>query len=155
MKLLSAVVGVFFALLSSQSFAAPELEVTNGTQTMVLDRTELEALPQTVIRTISPYFEGEVEFSGPTLEQVIQRFGPSEETAITMVALNDYQVSGGLEELLSMDAVIATRRNGDTMSVRQRGPFWVILPLSDRPDLNQEDYHRFMVWQLDRIELHP
>lgn len=155
MKLLSFVVGGVFALLSSQSFAAPELEVTNGAQTMVMDRTELEALPQTVIQTISPYFEGKVEFSGPTLEQVIQRFDPSEETAITMVGLNDYQVSGGLEDLLAMDAVIATRRNGDTMSVRQRGPFWVILPLSDRPDLDQEDYHRFMVWQLNRIELHP
>lgn len=119
----------------------------------MLDRKELEALPQTTIRTVSPYFVGKTEFSGPTLQHVVEHFGASGATNITLTALNDYSVAGGFDEVLSMDAVVATRRNGDTMTVRQRGPFWVILPLSDRPDLDNQSYHQFMVWQLNRIEL--
>ncbi|MGP9833543.1 hypothetical protein [Marinobacter sp. NSM] len=39
------------------------------------------------------------------------------------------------------------------MSIRDRGPFWVMLPLSTRPELDEELYHRLMVWQLSEIIL--
>ena len=42
---------------------------------------------------------------------------------------------------------------GQAMSVRDRGPFWIMLPLSERPELDDPLYHRFMVWQLSGIEL--
>ncbi|WP_296935334.1 hypothetical protein [uncultured Marinobacter sp.] len=133
--------------------AAPKLTITNGASTLVLDRNELESFPQTTFSTISPYFDGEVQFSGPTLARVLETFGVSGQSQITLTALNNYNVSGSLEDLLSLDAIIATRRESKTMSVRDRGPFWVILPLSERPELDNEDFHRYMVWQLSGIEL--
>ncbi|WP_228744395.1 putative pterin-binding protein [Marinobacter salsuginis] len=133
--------------------AAPKLTITSGASTLVLDRNELESFPQTTFSTTSPYFDGEVQFSGPTLERVLETFGVSGQSQITLTALNNYKVTGSLEELLSLDAIIATRRESKTMSVRDRGPFWVILPLSERPELDTEDFHRYMVWQLSGIEL--
>jgi len=94
-----------------------------------------------------------VQFSGPTLARVLETFGVSEQSQITLAALNDYKVTGSFEELLALDAIIATRRDTKTMSVRDRGPFWVILPLSQRPELDEEAFHRYMVWQLSGIEL--
>ncbi|PPK49961.1 hypothetical protein [Marinobacter persicus] len=153
MKVLLSIVGLFLSLVSGYGFAAPKLEVTNRHETVVLEWADLEALPQTTIQTTSPYFEGSVEFSGPTLQAVIDQVGLSGESEMTLIALNDYRVSGSVNELLSLDAIVATRRNGKAMSVRQRGPFWLMLPMSDRPELDHEDYHRFMVWQLQRIKL--
>ncbi|WP_305965350.1 hypothetical protein [Marinobacter salsuginis] len=143
---------IIFAF-SSSVLAAPKLTITSGTNTLVLDRNELESFPQTTFSTTSPYFDGEVQFSGPTLERVLETFGVSGQSQITLTALNNYKVTGSLEELLSLDAIIATRRDSKTMSVRDRGPFWVILPLSERPELDNEDFHRYMVWQLSGIEL--
>lgn len=155
MRLVLMIASLVLALVSGQVLAGPELAVTNGSRTLVLDRSELEEkLPQTVIETTSPYFDGVVEFSGPSLKAVVEHLGVSGETEITLAALNDYRVTGNLEEMLSMDAIVATRRDGKAMSVRERGPFWVMLPLSERSELDNEDYHRFMVWQLSRIELH-
>lgn len=144
---------LFTFVFSAQAIAAPKLTITSDADTLVLDRNELESFPQTTFSTISPYFDGEVQFSGPTLSRVLETFGVSGETQITLTALNDYKVTGSLEELLSLDAIIATRRDAKTMSVRDRGPFWVILPLSQRPELDEEDFHRYMVWQLSDIEL--
>lgn len=133
--------------------AAPKLTITSGSEMMVLDRDELESFPQTHLSTTSPYYEGVADFSGPTLARVLDTFGVSEGTQITLVALNDYKVSGSLEELLKLDAIVATRRDARVMSVRDRGPFWVILPLSERPELDNEHFHRYMIWQLSRIEV--
>lgn len=138
---------------SAQAIAAPKLTITSDADTLVLDRNELESFPQTSFSTVSPYLDGKVQFSGPTLARVLEAFGVSGETQITLTALNDYKVTGTLEELLSLDAIIATRRDANTMSVRNRGPFWIILPLSQRPELDEPDFHRYMVWQLSGIEL--
>lgn len=155
MRRVLLIAAVVFSLMSGQVLAAPELTVTNGDRTLVLERTELEeTLPQTLIETTSPYHDGMAEFSGPALKAVVEHLGVSGETEITLAALNDYRVTGSLEEMLAMDAIVATRRNGKVMSVRERGPFWIMLPLSERSELDNPDYHRFMVWQLSRIELH-
>ena len=153
MKTLLIFMTVIMSSVSAMAIGAPALEIRSGGQKLVLEREELEAFPQTTVITRSPYFDGEVAFSGPTLKRIIENFGLSGETQITFRALNDYQVSGNLEEVLGLDAIIATRINSNLMSIRERGPFWIILPLSDRPELDDENYHRFMVWQLNAIRL--
>ena len=153
MKTLLFFATIFLATVSSSAVGSPKLQIKSGDQTLILDRAELEAFPQTTIVTKSPYFDGEVAFTGPTLKRIVESFGVTGEAQLTLRALNDYQVSGSLDEVLGLDAIIATRMNAQTMSIRNRGPFWVILPLSDRPELDNEDYHRYMVWQLSEIQL--
>ena len=153
MRRLSLLLTLAIAVFSSSLMASPQITVSNGSESRVFDRNELEAFPQTTIITTSPYFDGEVEFSGPTLARLVETLGLSGHSKIVLKALNNYEVGADLEELLSLDAIVATRRESKTMSVRDRGPFWIMLPLSERPELNKEDYHRFMVWQLSGIEL--
>lgn len=140
-------------IISAPTLAAPKLHIQSGDQSLTLDRSELEAFPQTTVTTKSPYFDGEVEFSGPTLKRIVENFGLTGETQLTFRALNDYQVRGNVKEVMNLSAIIATRMNSKPMSVRDRGPFWVILPLSDRPELDDENYHRYMIWQLNEIQL--
>ena len=39
-----------------------------------------------------------------------------------------------------------------SMTLRNKGPLWVIYPLTDHPELNKELYHSRMVWQLTALE---
>ncbi|TNE79564.1 MAG: hypothetical protein EP339_03450 [Gammaproteobacteria bacterium] len=153
MKLTNVLLLLFLVLMAGSVQAAPALTIISGDQKMVFDRQELENFPQTTISTTSPYFEGTMDFTGPTLARVLEAFGIRDESQIRLKALNDYAVAGTLEEVLGLEAIVATRRNTEIMSVRNHGPFWVILPLSDRPELDNQDFHKFMIWQLDRIEL--
>ncbi|WP_273004526.1 hypothetical protein [uncultured Marinobacter sp.] len=153
MKPRIALFALLFSLLSLPLQAAPKLTLISADRQQVLDRDQLEALPQTTIVTTSPYFEGTATFTGPTLARVLDALGVSGRSQATFLALNDYRVSGSLDELLSLDAIVATRKDGQAMSVRDRGPFWIMLPLSERPELDDPLYHRFMVWQLSGIEL--
>jgi len=142
-----------FLIFATTAQAGPSLTVTNGSQSLVLDRAELETFPQTRIETINPYFDGVAEFTGPSLSRILEPFDVSDDTRIVLRALNDYRVDGTLGELLAMDPIVATRMDSEPMSVRDRGPFWLMLPLSDRPELNEQEFHRFMIWQLEAISL--
>lgn len=153
-KFITTLLTTFAAFLVATSLqAAPTLTISNSDQKLILDRTELEAFPQTRIVTTSPYYDGTAEFTGPSLSRVLESFELSGDTRIVLRALNDYRVDGNLKELLAMDPVVATRMDSEPMSVRDRGPFWLMLPLSDRPELDEQEFHRFMIWQLEAISL--
>lgn len=147
-------------LLSSASNADDTLPlqiVVEGQGPVALfSQSDLDSLTQQSIETTSPYFEGQIRFSGPQLEAVLQHASVSnvnDSRPITLRALNNYSVKTTTETLIENGAIIATRKSGSRLSLRDRGPFWIILPLSDRPELDNENYHRLLVWQLSHIEI--
>lgn len=46
------------------------------------------------------------------------------------------------------DVVLALEANGRQLSVRDRGPTWIIYPFSKDPTLDNEAIHARCVWQL-------
>ena len=46
-----------------------------------------------------------------------------------LVALNDYMASVPAEDWQAMTLVLASRMNGNTMPVYEKGPFWLVYPV--------------------------
>ena len=153
MKSILSLVLINLVLTVGAVQAAPKLTIHHANGSETLDRAQLEAMPQISLTTQTPYFDGDVAFSGPSVQQLLDRYEVTDDAEVTLRALNNYQVSVEARELRQLGAIVATRMNGKTMSVRNRGPFWVMLPLSERPELDHEDYHRLMIWQLSEIDL--
>jgi hypothetical protein len=51
------------------------------------------------------------------------------------------------------DVIVAYRMNGEYMRVRDKGPMWLIYPLTSQPELDTEATHAKMIWQLKSLEL--
>ncbi|KOO10870.1 oxidoreductase, partial [Vibrio xuii] len=49
--------------------------------------------------------------------------------------------------------IFAVKKNGDVMSIRDKGPVWVIYPLSQFDEMNNEVLHSRMVWQVRSVEI--
>ena len=47
--------------------------------------------------------------------------------------------------------ILATKRDGAMMSVREHGPIFVIYPFDQEPDLYNEKYFSRSVWQVSTI----
>ncbi len=121
-------------------------------RTLAQDLAALDAMPQTSFRTTTPWQETAMEFSGVSLKDYLAAAGATGET-IRFTALNDYQVQGLIADLVEADALLATRRDGRTMSIGEKGPIFVVFPYDSRPELRQQTYYSRSVWQLDRIEV--
>ncbi|MEJ6114555.1 hypothetical protein [Aeromonas salmonicida] len=49
--------------------------------------------------------------------------------------------------------LLAEKQDGKVLTLRNKGPLWIIYPLSEYPELNKEVYHSRMVWQLTALEI--
>lgn len=127
-----------------------EIEHRNAGNEAALDRQQLEALPQVTVRTVTPWTDGIIEFQGPLARDVLALAG-AHGTTLQARAVNDYQVAIPVSDLMSYDVVLAMRRDGKLMSLRDRGPLWVIYPWSEHKELRNEQYHGRAIWQLEEL----
>jgi hypothetical protein len=66
-------------------------------------------------------------------------------------ALNDYQAVIPLEDLRRYPVLFAFRQDGRLLSVRERGPVWVVYPWSGHPELDTRVHRQRSIWQVTEI----
>ena len=71
------------------------------------------------------------------------------------VAVNDYAVEIPVTDAVEGGPIIAWERNGSTMSVRDKGPLWLVYPFDSVPAYQSEVIYSRSIWQLDRITVEP
>ncbi|QFS83726.1 Oxidoreductase molybdopterin binding domain protein [Roseivivax sp. THAF40] len=129
-----------------------ELAATNVGDTAQFDRAMLEELGLVTITTSTIWTEGEQEFSGPSLKALTDLLG-IEEGTLTATAVNDYAVEIPVSDAVEDGPILALDRNGEPMSVRDKGPIWVVYPYDANPDYQSEVHYSRSIWQLDRLGL--
>jgi hypothetical protein len=148
---------------SAAQLAAPSgkviLEVTgkiantNYGKTAEFDMSMLDALLPGTTTTSTPWYDGERTFSGPLGFSLLEAVGASG-TMMKVTAINDYTTEVPVADFESYRVLLATRLDGEPMSVRDKGPIFIIYPFDDQPDLNNETYYGRSAWQVKSIEIY-
>lgn len=110
----------------------------------------LRAMPAVKIKTSTPWTDGVTEFEGVPLEAVFKAVG-AKGKAIKATALNDYIADVDPATIVSSGAVLAYRMNGADISVRDKGPLWIMFPFDEQPQLKAETVYSQSVWQLRKM----
>ncbi|WP_180683097.1 molybdopterin-dependent oxidoreductase [Tepidicella baoligensis] len=126
--------------------------VTNQTGAAVFDMAMLEALPQHEFTTLTPWEDRPLKFSGPLLRDVLRLVQARGQT-LRATALNDYRISIPADDAQQFDVIIATRLNDQPMSIRTRGPLFIIYPFNAHPQLQSARYYERSIWQLKAIHI--
>jgi hypothetical protein len=124
---------------------------TDGTSAL-FDRAMLEALGMITLETTTPWTDGVVKFEGISARKLLEAVG-SQGEAIEAVALNDYVSEIPAKDFADYDVILALRANGVELTVRDKGPIFIVYPLDSRPELNNEDIYSRCVWQLTRLTI--
>jgi hypothetical protein len=125
---------------------------TNADGRAEFDLAMLENLKGRITRTKTPWMEGQSEFSGPLLREVLAAVGATGKT-LKVTALNDFVAYLPDKDALEHDTILATRLDGSIMSVRDKGPLFLIYPFDREPALYNEKYFARSVWQITEIEV--
>jgi hypothetical protein len=92
-------------------------------------------------------------FQGPSLRSVLNDIDVDRTANLKMVALNDYASKVPASDAFTYGVILAVLRDGEVMSVRDKGPIWVIYPMDDNPELQREIFNSRLVWQLKSISV--
>ncbi|NLH79787.1 MAG: hypothetical protein GX458_02935, partial [Phyllobacteriaceae bacterium] len=125
---------------------------TNVDGAAVFDRAMLQALPGRVTETSTPWTKGVIRFAGPLGSAFLDAVGASG-TTLHVVALNDYAVDVPIEDFRKWPVILAISKDGAPMSVRDKGPIFVIYPFDLDPSLYDERIFSRSAWQVKAIEV--
>lgn len=115
-------------------------------------RSDLEEIGLTSFRTTTIWTDGEQEFTGTPLIDFVEELGLVG-GVLRAIAANDYAVEVPISDAIEGGPVIAFRRNGEPMSLRDNGPLWLVYPYDSNPDYQSEIIYARSIWQLERIEV--
>jgi hypothetical protein len=114
---------------------------------------DLLALPQVTIRTRTDYTDGVVEFIGPLARDAVAFIEIGTATTVHLVAANDYAIDITLSELFDYDVILAMQANGERLTMRDKGPIWLMYPLDDHEEMQDPVFNNRLIWQLTTMEL--
>ena len=126
------------------------IETTNADGIVQFDLEMLEALDATVIDTSTIWTDGTQSFQGVSLDVLVDRLGISA-SSLRATAINDYAVDIPISDAVLGGPIIAYKLNGDTLSVRDKGPLWIVYPYDSDASYRSEVIYSRSIWQLDRI----
>ncbi|WP_116082412.1 oxidoreductase [Tropicimonas sp. IMCC34011] len=127
---------------------------TNDEGAALFDRAMLEGLEPVTIETETIWTEGPQTFTGVSLARLMDELGGEGETLMA-TAINDYAVEIPAGDAVEGGAIVAYLNNGEPMSVRGKGPLWIVYPFDASPDYRTEAIYSRSIWQLDRIDVLP
>ncbi|MGL4926089.1 MAG: molybdopterin-dependent oxidoreductase [Plesiomonas shigelloides] len=125
---------------------------TNVGDSAVFDNALLDALPQYTITTTTPWYEGEKTFEGPLIKDVLAAVKASGKT-LTFTALNDYESTLPVSDLAKYNVILARKIDGKMLSVRDKGPLFVIYPFDANPELKTKSYYSRCAWQVTSMKV--
>jgi len=128
------------------------LTVAHGGETTELDMPALKSMEAREFETTTIWTEGPQTFTGVPLAVLLAELGVTEGT-IKATAINDYAVEIPVEDAVEGGPIIAYLLNGDPMSVRDKGPLWVVYPYDSNAAYQTEVIYSRSIWQLDRIDV--
>lgn len=146
--------------LAAAELAAPEGRVlltvsgaitnTNDGDVAAFDRAMLEAMNPVTIETTTIWTDGLQSFTGVPLATLMETVG-AEAESLSATAINDYAVEIPSADWVEDGPIVAYLNNGEPMSVRDKGPLWVIYPYDSNADYQTEVIYSRSIWQLDRV----
>ena len=128
------------------------IQHANQGERAAFDMAMLEALVQQTFTTKTPWFKEARKFTGPLLRDVLKLVG-AQGTTLRMGALNDYRIDVPSDDARRFDVVLARMIDDKPITVREKGPLFMIYPFDSDATLRNPLYYSRSVWQLNSIDV--
>jgi hypothetical protein len=127
-------------------------KVNDDKGAVVFDRASLEQLGTVAIETTTPWHTGKVRFEGVPMAVLMKKVGASG-TTVEAYALNDYSTLIPVEDFEKYNAILAIRKDGEYMPVRDKGPLFIVYPYDSDPELKNQKFYGRSAWQVKELRV--
>lgn len=114
------------------------------------DRAMLEALGTDTFVTMTPWYSAPVRFEGVGMGRLMQAVGATGRS-VTAIALNDYSTDIPIADFQTYGTMLALKRDGNYMPVRDKGPLFIVYPYDSDPALKHQRFYDRSAWQVAKL----
>ncbi len=124
----------------------------NVGETLQFDLAMLESFTPVTFTTETIWFDEATTFTGVSLSELLEYAGANSEK-IRADALDKYWYEFKNNSWKDVPVIVAYKKNGSYMRIKELGPLWIMYPFDDYPDTLTEDNQGACVWQLIRLSV--
>lgn len=124
----------------------------NGRTHSVFSRADIEKLGTETLHTVTPWTNGRVAFTGVSLMNFLDAAG-LKGADVAAVSMDDYVADISWETMQDHAPMIATRLDGQPLSVENKGPFWIMFDFEDAGGAVHAALRTMAVWHLVEFEV--
>jgi hypothetical protein len=114
------------------------------------DMPLLESVGIESFTTKTPWYRGPVTFSGVPMSRLLQFVGATG-TNLSVTALNDYATDIPVEDFKTHPVLLATKRDGSYMPVKDKGPLFIVYNYDSNSELQHQRFYSRSAWQVVRM----
>ena len=119
---------------------------------VTLTRAQIAKLPQRELSEQPTSFPAAVNFKGPSLADVLKLAGATGGD-ITLSAADDYKVDILAAEIAKFDPILAIEKDGKAMAPDDFGPYFVMWPFKEKPEIDNELFQAKAIWSVVKVEV--
>lgn len=138
------------AALASEPYFT--IRSADGAKTVEITAEAIEKAGSVTFKTTLPGTDGEElhEVRGPLMQSLLDQAGFASAEYVA-VALDNYEIDVPAEDFATLGAIAAVEVDGKPLTVRDKGPTWIVYPRSDNAALTDPIYESRSVWQLKEL----
>ncbi|TDR80173.1 hypothetical protein DFP86_10527 [Paludibacterium purpuratum] len=121
----------------------------NVARPVVIRIDALNALPMHTITTRTPW-AARASYTGPLLKDVLEWVGAHGQ-AVIFSAYDDYSVTIPVSDFNKYQVILAIKKNGKPLTVREKGPVRVVYPMEQFKELQTMNTDSKMIWYVNQI----
>lgn len=114
--------------------------------------SQLEAIGAASVVTSTPWHDGAPAFEGVPVSALLAHVGATGDVA-EVLALNNYRTTIPLADFSEYPVLLALQQDGEYMTVRNKGPLFIIYPFDDFDELRTDLYYSRSAWQVRSITI--
>lgn len=126
-----------------------KIGLTNSKDGAQFDLAMLEKLPRKTIKTTTRWTSGLQVFEGVPVIALLDHLKANGQQ-VEAVGMDGYiapQIS--VADLRKYGVILAFKKNGEYLKVREKGPLWMIYPIDDFPELKKDLSTQYkLIWHL-------
>jgi len=123
---------------------------TNNGNSAEFDMPMIEAIGIESFTTKTPWYKDPVTFSGVPMARLLAFVGATG-SSLSVTALNDYATEIPVEDFKTLPVMLATKRDGAYMPVRDKGPLFIVYNYDSNPELQHQRFYSRSAWQVARM----
>lgn len=131
----------------------PVLTVKSSKGVKEYTLAQIESIGLKRLRTSTFWPEDDGVYEGILLSGLLVDIGMEKCTSLKITALDDYQVGIPCTDFAAWPVLLATRREGKTMSIREKGPTRIIYPKDIGGDIALSDMRSRWIWAIKTISI--
>ena len=120
------------------------------TLVMEFEMSSLKKMPQHAFTTHTPWYQNPVAFTGPLLRDILNATKVKGHS-ITAIGIDDYKDKLPFSDAMNFDVILAHSLNGEPMTVKNKGPLFLVYPYDSKNELQSARYYQRSVWQLKAL----